>query len=491
MMPNPRLLIFVVAYNAEGTISDVLRRIPVERLPARTDILVIDDQSCDNTSREALRFSPSLEGVGLTVLYNPVNQGYGGNQKIGYHYAIEKGYDAVALLHGDGQYAPEVLPDLVAPVLNGECDLCLGSRMTEAGAALRAGMPLYKYVGNRVLSFAQNKILGMSLSEFHSGYRAYSVKSLKQIPFGYNTDDFHFDTEMIIQHQLNHMRIKEVPIPTYDGDEIRSVNGVKYAFNVMLSTISGRAHQVGIAYDRKYDVGDARYLLKMGYTSSHSVVLHEIPAGSTVLDLACGEGHMAQILQRKGCHVTGIDIQSYQQQKCENFIRHDLNDGSLPDGLGTYDYILALDCLEHLDNPERLLATIRDRCYSRKTKVIITVPNIGFITVRLGLFFGLFNYSPAGILDIHHKRFFTVSSLHRMLAQEGFVVKKSSGIPTPFPKIFGNGRLSRLLLAGNQALIALWKKMFSYQIYVVAEMAPPLKRLLDRAWSRTEDKSGA
>ncbi|MDY6903315.1 MAG: bifunctional glycosyltransferase/class I SAM-dependent methyltransferase [Thermodesulfobacteriota bacterium] len=487
-MSNSRLLIFVVAYNAERTISGVLRRIPLDRLPSQTDILVIDDQSHDNTSRKVLDFSSSFKEVGLTVLYNPVNQGYGGNQKIGYHYAIEKGYDAVALLHGDGQYAPEVLPELIAPVLSGECDLCLGSRMMEAGVALKAGMPPYKYIGNRLLSFAQNKILRMSLTEFHSGYRAYSVKGLQQIPFGYNTDDFHFDTEIIIQHKLSHMRIKEVSIPTYYGDEICYVNGVKYAFDVMMSTISGRAHQMGIAYNRKYDVGDARYSIKIGYTSSHNVVLQKIPPGSNVLDLGCGEGHLADILQRQGCQVTGIDIQSYQQQKCKHFIRHDLNDGSLPDGLGTYDYILALDCLEHLDNPERLLATIRARCYSLETEILITVPNIGFITVRLGLFFGWFNYSPAGILDIHHKRLFTLSSLHRMLAQEGFVVRESSGIPAPFPKVLGDGVLSRLLIACNKALIRIWKRLFSYQIYVVAEMKPPLKCLLDRAWNKTVER---
>ena len=185
-----RLLILVVAYNAEKTIEWVLSRIPVEDLPRRTEVLVIDDSSGDRTFETATAKRDVLRGMNLTVLWNPENQGYGGNQKIGYEYAIQHGFDVVALVHGDGQYAPERLPELVRPVLEGEADACFGSRMMERGRAVREGMPLYKYVGNRILTCFQNRLLGMNLSEFHSGYRVYSVAALKQIPFRYNTGDF-------------------------------------------------------------------------------------------------------------------------------------------------------------------------------------------------------------------------------------------------------------------------------------------------------------
>jgi glycosyltransferase involved in cell wall biosynthesis len=114
-------------------------------------------------------------------VYNPINQGYGGNQKIGYHYAIENDFDFVALLHGDGQYAPEVLQALVEPLRRGEADAVFGSRMLVPRDALRGGMPLYKYIGNRVLTRLQNSLLGTELSEFHSGYRVYAVSALKGI----------------------------------------------------------------------------------------------------------------------------------------------------------------------------------------------------------------------------------------------------------------------------------------------------------------------
>lgn len=233
--PKPRLLIFVVAYFAERTLEKVVRRIPANLLVTYdVEILIIDDGSKDATFAEGVRIGSHPDiSFKATVLYNPVNQGYGGNQKIGYHFAIEKGFDFVALLHGDGQYAPEVLDELIEPLRRGEADAVFGSRMLLPGDALRGGMPLYKYVGNRILTKIQNCLLGTKFSEFHSGYRIYSVSALKVIPFDRNSNLFHFDTEVIIQLVIAEKRIKELPIPTYYGDEICRVDGLKYAFDVV------------------------------------------------------------------------------------------------------------------------------------------------------------------------------------------------------------------------------------------------------------------
>jgi glycosyltransferase involved in cell wall biosynthesis len=214
--PRKRLLVFIVAYNAARTIQEVIRRLPPSLAEYDTEILIIDDSSRDATFEQAY----DIERTGqtpfpLTVLYNPINQGYGGNQKIGFHYAIDKGFDVVALLHGDGQYAPECLPDLVVPLIEGEADAVFGTRMGTRFGALKGGMPLYKYVGNKILTGIQNRLLHTSLSEFHSGYRVYSVNALRRIPFDRNTNDFHFDTEIIIQLFRAGLRVKERPIPTY------------------------------------------------------------------------------------------------------------------------------------------------------------------------------------------------------------------------------------------------------------------------------------
>src|SRR5256886_422297 len=164
----------------------------------------------------------------------------------------------MALVHGNGQYAPECLPDLLRPVLTGEADAVFGSRMMRGFDAIRARMPLYKYVGNRVLTAIQNRVLHSSLTEFHCGYRLYSVKALARLPFDRNTDDFHFDTEIIIQLLRAGLRIKELPIPTYYGDEIRYVKGINYAFQALRSSpqqlnnnFSIKVEVVGVAIEWK------------------------------------------------------------------------------------------------------------------------------------------------------------------------------------------------------------------------------------------------
>src|SRR5262249_53946431 len=214
-----KVLIFVVAYQAESTLAGVLKRIPPLPPDLDVEVLVIDDSSSDRTFEVGLRARVG-GGQRITVLYNPTNQGYGGNQKLGYAYAIRNGFDFVVLLHGDGQYAPERIPNLLQPLIDGSADAGFGSRMRIAGAARRGGMPFYKYLGNRVLTWCQNRLLGTRLSEFHSGFRAYRVAALARIPFQYNANVFHFDTEIIIQLVLGGFRVVETPIPTYYGDEI-------------------------------------------------------------------------------------------------------------------------------------------------------------------------------------------------------------------------------------------------------------------------------
>lgn len=230
--------IFVVAYNAEETLVDVLRRIPAATVDRIDEIFVFDDFSTDRTFEVGLGYQEHPIGAKLVMKRNERNLKYGGNQKAGYRYAIGKGLDIVVLLHGDGQYAPEVMERLLAPLEAGEADMVMGSRMLEPGAALRGRMPLYKYVGNRVLSFLQNRLLGLRLSEYHSGYRAYSIAALKTLDLRSMTDNWHFDTQIILEFLRRGFRIREVPIPTYYGDEICRVNGIPYALHCIGATVT-------------------------------------------------------------------------------------------------------------------------------------------------------------------------------------------------------------------------------------------------------------
>jgi len=230
---SPRIGILVVAYNAESTLRSVIARVPPDIMDKVEEIFVFDDASQDATHDVGREIQRERHDGKLSIYRNETNLMYGGNQRRGYQYAIEKGLDIVVLLHGDGQYAPEVMQRLLTPIEQGRADMVMGSRMMEPGAALRGNMPAYKYVGNKVLTFLENRLIGSRFTEFHSGYRAYSVQALRDVPLERMTTNWHFDTQIILEFLRRGRRIVEVPIPTYYGDEICRVNGIAYAFNCL------------------------------------------------------------------------------------------------------------------------------------------------------------------------------------------------------------------------------------------------------------------
>lgn len=492
METKQRLLIFVISYYAESTLKRVLERIPrtiFERFD--TEILVVDDASTDRTFEVGREYKLAHSEIRMTVLRNEYNQGYGGNQKIGYAFAIDRGFHFVAMIHGDGQYAPEALPELMAPLANGQADAVFGSRMMDRLSALKGGMPLYKYAGNRILSTLQNRLLGSNLSEFHSGYRIYSVAALARIPHRLNSNDFHFDTEIIIQLLNAKARIVELPIPTYYGDEICRVNGMKYAKDVMLATISNTLHRNGLLYQRRYDPNpdaNTHYKLKLGYPSSHSYAIDAVPPGAKVLDMGSGPVGLGGELSKKGCSVTVVDqFEPRRPSGPLKVVVQDL-DEELKVDVKDYDYLLLLDVIEHLKSPERLIERLRDQFDYDKKTLILTTPNVAFFVQRLMLLAGQFNYGKAGILDRTHSRLFTFRGIEQLLRDENFRIKEVRGIPAPFPKVVGNGPVGKALLALNLALIRMSKTVFSYQIYIEAESAPGIDFLVRDAIEKSAER---
>lgn len=485
-----KVLIFVVSYNAETTITDVLSRIPAELFHNQNihvEVLIIDDSSSDNTIAECRSFSQHDREVPLTILVNPKNLGYGGNQKLGYQYAIDQGFDLVCLLHGDGQYAPEELPKLLRPLLEVECDAVFGSRMLESGAALKGGMPRYKYYGNKVLSWLQNKIVGTNLSEYHSGYRLYAVSTLKRLPFQYNSNGFDFDTDIIIQLHNAGCRIQEYPIPTFYGDEICRVNGIPYAINILSSCLQSRLQKLSLLYNRKFDLerDNEYYSTKFDFYSSHSLGLDAVQPGERLLVLGCGPAELIAPFAKKGCRLSVLD--KHVSPELETLSDHcaevDLNTfdfKELPENF-PIDTILALDIIEHLEFPEIFLENLRQSPCLRGSRLILTTPNITFLPMRLMFLFGFFNYGKMGILDRTHTRLFTFGSLHRLLVQAGFEVISLRGIPAPFPLALGRqSRLGKILLEINRIAARTWRGGFSYQIYCEVRPSPTLNELLAR-----------
>jgi glycosyltransferase involved in cell wall biosynthesis len=242
---DAKVIVVMPARNAAATLERTVSAIPRSVVD---EIILVDDKSTDNTVDLA-------RGLPITVLWHPHNVGYGGNQKTCYLQALQLDADVVVMLHPDGQYEPSLIPRLTEPILRGEADMVLGSRLAEPGMARAGGMPLYKYVANRFLTGVENRILGTDLSEMHTGYRAYSNRLLREVPFLRNALDFSFDSEMLMQAAHFGFRIAEVPARTRyfaDASSIRFGPATVYGLKTLWMGARLVLHRNRILRSRKF-----------------------------------------------------------------------------------------------------------------------------------------------------------------------------------------------------------------------------------------------
>lgn len=438
--------IFIIAYNAEAHIDATLGRIPAEVWDEIETAYVFDDCSTDGTVERAIALIQRYPK--LKVLRNPINSRYGGNQKRGWQYALDHGLDAVVMLHADGQYAPEILRDIYGPIVEGRADVVLGSRMMEHGAARRGGMPRYKYVGNIVLTKIQNALTGIGLSEFHTGYRAYSTRFLRNVPFWENSDEWHFDTEILLQAASAGARILEVPIPTYYGDEICRVNGMAYAFECVKTSFEYWLSRKGLFYRRNFDVNliGKKYFEKFDDVySSHSLLLGYLREkgleGKKVLELGVGDMSLTEKMAAAGADVTCVEIDRksatvaagiagkvYQCNLEEMDFRGEGYEGA-------FDLCVVADILEHLVLPENALSKLKIPL-KKDGRILVSLPNVANVYVRLNLLFGRFPYYRKGILDSTHLHFYTLTSMRRLLERTGWIVEKRWVTNIPIAVVF-------------------------------------------------------
>ena len=470
-MAPKRIGIIVVAYNAASTLAKVLDRIPRDFIPRITQILICDNASEDQTYLVGLGYK-QVDGrkLPLEVLRNPKNVGYGGNQKIGYEWAIEHELDIVVLLHADGQYSPEMLPEIVAPLERGDADAVFGSRMMTPGGARKGGMPMYKVIGNKVLSTIENRLAGTNLSEWHSGYRAYSVAALRDVPFQRNSNEYDFDTEIIIQFHEAGKRITEIPMPTYYGDEISYVNGPRYAKDIVKDVLRYRAHKIGIGRgDTAF--ASSLYEPKSGADTATSRMLAWLSGlePGRVLVVGAAAELIAPEVRGMGHDVTALvdsDPDGSMTAAEPGVVVVASLDEPLPYGVGDFDAIVAVDAIGRARDTDAFLARLRAALVPGG-RLLTSVPNFAHWYPRSRVVTGRWSYDTRGLLDAAQLRFFTGPDAERILGDAGFELRRREVVGLPL-----EAERSRILAFADGVGVALRPTLFAYQY--LFELARPL-----------------
>ena len=238
MILDKKLIVIMPAYNAEKTLRQTYSELPHEYVD---EVILVDDSSKDSTSEVARE-------LGITTIIHTENRGYGGNQKTCYQEALRHGADIVVMVHSDYQYSPRLVTAMASMITSGHYDVVLGSRIL-GGKSRKGGMPLYKYIANRFLTLFENIMLDVKLSEYHTGYRAFSRKVLETLPFENNSDDFVFDNEMLAQAVFFGFELGEISCPTRYFEEASSINfprSVKYGLGVLVTSFKFVFQKAGL-----------------------------------------------------------------------------------------------------------------------------------------------------------------------------------------------------------------------------------------------------
>lgn len=418
---------------------------------------MFDDCSTDKTILIAKETAKSFS-YNLKIIKNIYNLGYGGNQKISYRYAIENNFDVVVMIHGDGQYPPEFINELIK-IYDNKTIAVFGSRINNSYNALKMGMPLYKYIGNKILTKILNKIINMKLLEFHSGLRSYDVNALKKINFEANTNNFHFDTEIIIQLNDIEGKIKEINIPTKYGDEICRVNGILYAKNIIIAALKSRLQKYSLMHDERF--------INLHKVISQDYYMLHIKSAKDYIK-KCNSINNTKLINIVSISKKNIRSDDYQVDSFNSI-------GEFIKEIKNYnDVILIPDLLSVIDDGD--LKILRKELHENNKSLITTVTNVAFIWIRISLLFGRFNYCESGILSFKFKRLFTMNSLIKFTKKYDLELVDPEYLNIPEKIIPKNEFIITKLL--YKILFNHKNKLFGYQIIFKLRSKNNIKEML-------------
>lgn len=449
--PSRLAAVFLGSVAQAEALAQAVARIPGALAPGLAEItLLVQTEREDEPLPERLlalaQGRPNLRVCGDSRRY-----GHGGRRKIAYEYALQQGFEHVAVLEPDARHAPEALGELAAAARAG-AELVIAARR---GHARTRGL--------------LDRVLGLEVGDYSSPYRLLSCAALRRVPFHLNRDDRSFDTELVIQLRALGAQVAAVECDIAPDPASSLWRNLRIALGY-------RAHQLHLTRRGQFFVDhDVHYTLKLHGSSSHMQVLDAIPPGALVLDLGCSQGLLAAPLARKGVRVVGVDVRPAESVSAAlaGYYQRDLEQPlEIPEGR-VFDYVVCSDVIEHVIHRAELLASVR-RYLKPEGRLLISTPNIAIWFYRLSLLAGRFEYGPRGVLDETHVHLFTRATFRREIEGAAFRVLRERVTALPFEVVFestGRSALVRALGSAYHALARLWPELFAYQFLLEAEAA--------------------
>ena len=428
----------------------------------RIALLIVDSAGEGADQRLLARVPQAVrERVAELLVYEGATRA--DSQIRGFKHAIERGYELVAVLRGDGQDAPEALPELLEVFDSDAADAVFGAR------AAAPDLAWVQTLGERALSRFENALLGTAFGEFNPGYRLYRCAALERVPFQKNAHGVHFDAQIIIQLRGAGLRIVVRPLPAFhspasSGSARSFVSGLKYAKGAVRAVVDYELHEFGLRHAPEYVVPPA-HTMKRSPLSSHSQLLELVGSPPRrILDVGCGQGELGHVLKQRGHHVIGIDYRP-PRFELDEFVQADLALG-LPRAVGgRFDVVLLADVLEHMSEPLQLLRDAKE-CLAPGGTVLVSLPNVVHWSMRAQLAVGRFDYTNKGLLDRGHLRFFTRASALRLFAEVGLEVVSQRTTPVPWENVLPRALGSFIRDKAERAdyfLTRLRPNLFAYQ----------------------------
>jgi 2-polyprenyl-3-methyl-5-hydroxy-6-metoxy-1,4-benzoquinol methylase len=478
----PRIALFLFDCPDTEALQRLLDRIP-QPVGEWLDEIVIMQERSASRQRPVPRDLLGSPPANLQIHRLPRDAGYGGARKAAFEYALLKGFDHVVMMRGDGQHPPEALPALIHPILFDPERMVFAYRRHRVSRVPVSWRLIPNLIAHVLATGFQNRLLGLRLRDYHSGYRLYTMAAIARLPFQLDADDHRFDMQLIIQCRVLGVPVTEVLVGPIWREYPTNAAGLGEVLRACRCSVDYRLHQLHAFRLGQYFVDeDVRYTLKRSATGSHMQIVGAIESGSSVLDLGCSQGLLARPLQEKGVRVTGVDIAPPERlaAELEAYFQRDL-DLPLDLPLGrAFDYVVVSDVIEHLRNRTQLLRGAR-RYLKEGGRLIVSTPNIALWFYRLSLLAGRFEYGPRGVLDETHVHLFTRATFRREVEKAGFFVLQERVTALPFEIVFestGRSRLVGGLSRFYHALARLWPSMFAYQHIIEAEITT-----LDAEWT--------